>query len=86
MTSRRLLIGVGVALTVLLTIATVWLAVTSVQTAGYPPLELGGRVVAGPYELTEVHGDRVGAATVCAVAAVAALAWCVSTIRAASRR
>lgn len=86
MTSRRLLIGLGVALLVVLTAATVYLMMTSVHTAAYPPLELGGRVVAGPYELTEVRGDRVGAATVCAVAAVAALAWCVSSIRAASRR
>lgn len=86
MTSRRVLAALSFALFVVLTVAAVVLAVTSVQTAGYPPLELGGRVVAGSYELTEVRGDRVGAATVCAVAAVAALAWCVSTIRAASRR
>jgi hypothetical protein len=91
-TAHRLRVGLGVAATVVLTGLAVWLAVTAVHTAAYPPLELGGRVVAGPYELTEVRGDRVGAATVCAVAAVAALAWSVSvsgwlsTIRAASRR
>ena len=92
MSARRLRVGLGIAAAVVLTVAAVWLGLTSVQTADYPPLELGGRVVAGPYELTEVRGDRVGAATVCAVAAVAALAWCLSVsgflsrIRAASRR
>ena len=86
MTARRLRVGLGVVATVVFTALAVWLAVTSIQTAGYPPLQLGGRVVAGPYELSRVRGDRVGAATVCAVAAVATLAWCASTIRAASRR
>ncbi|MGZ8177032.1 hypothetical protein ACXVUM_03810 [Williamsia sp. SKLECPSW1] len=71
---------------------TVWLALSAVQTADYPPLQIGDRTVAGSYRLTEVHGDLVGAATVCAIAAVAALAWCVSSfrrdssLRAASRR
>ncbi|GAA1884849.1 hypothetical protein [Williamsia serinedens] len=86
MTRQRLLVGVTLVVGLLLVAATVWLSVTSVQTAAYPPLQLDGRTVAGAYSLTEVRGDRVGAATVCAVAAVAALAWCASAIRAASRR
>ncbi|GAA2064065.1 hypothetical protein [Williamsia deligens] len=84
MTRRAAALGV-VVLAVVLMAVTVWLGVTAVHTATYPPLELGGRTVAGPYTLTEYRGDRIGAATVCAIAAVVAAAWALPSLRAASR-
>lgn len=80
---RRLVAVAGILVGVVLAIAAILLWRSGIETSDYPPVELGGTVVSGPYELTRYSGSRIGGATVLALAALLALAI---SARAALRR
>ena len=80
---RRLLAVIGVVVGIALVAAAVLLWRSGVETSSYPPVELDGKAVSGPYELTRYSGGRIGGATVVALAALLVLAF---SVRAALRR
>ena len=80
---RQLVAVVGIAVGAVLVVAAVLLWRSGIETSSYPPVELDGTVVSGPYELTRYSGSRIGGATVIALAALLALAF---SVRAALRR
>lgn len=80
---RRLVALVGMLVAIALAVVSVLLWRSGVETSSYPPVELGGTVVSGPYELTRYSGSRLGGATVVALAALLTLAF---SVRAALRR
>ncbi|GGF22400.1 hypothetical protein [Williamsia phyllosphaerae] len=80
---RRLAALVGILVGIALVVAAVLLWRSGIETSSYPPVELGGTVVSGPYELTRYSGSRLGGATVVALAALLVLAF---SVRAALRR
>ncbi|KQR96305.1 hypothetical protein ASG12_19180 [Williamsia sp. Leaf354] len=69
---RHLVAGVAVVVALVFVALAVWLALTSVTTADYPPLTIDDRTVGGPYSLTTYSGNRIGGATACVLAAVIA--------------
>lgn len=79
----RLVAALGIVVGIALAVAAVLLWRSGIETSSYPPVELDGTVVSGPYELTRYSGSRIGGATVIALAALLALAF---SVRAALRR
>ncbi|MGJ0117968.1 hypothetical protein ACQ7HM_02075 [Williamsia sp. MIQD14] len=80
----RLVAGAAVIVALVFVALAVWLALTSVTTADYPPLTIDDRTVGGPYSLTTYSGNRIGGATACILAAV--VATCVAVTRVLPRR
>ncbi|GAA1460554.1 hypothetical protein [Williamsia maris] len=80
---HRLVAIAGIVVGIVLAVVAVLLWRSGIETSSYPPVELGGTVVSGPYELTRYSGSRIGGATVVALAALLALAF---SVRAALRR
>ncbi len=72
---RRALIVLGIIVAIVLAVVAVLLWRSGIQTSSYPPVELDGKAVSGPYELTRYSGSRIGGASVIALVAVLALAW-----------
>ena len=80
---RRLVAVVGVVVGVVLAAAAIWLWRSGIETSSYPPVELDGKLISGPYELTRYSGSRIGGATVIALAALLVLTF---SVRAALTR
>ncbi len=73
--ARRTVAAAGVVVAIVLAVVAVWLWRSGIETTSYPPVELDGKVVSGPYELTRYSGDRIAGASAVAMVAVITLGF-----------